>query len=434
MRRIVRAMLALAIAALALSTCRPWRAAAARLGRAPESSAGYSHPVLVTHAPGAGSVIFILEQRGIIRRATFEGGSWRKLGTFLDIRSLVRAGGEQGLLGLAFHPDYRQNGLFYVDYTRRGRAAAGVTRSWPSTSAPPTRGADPARRVGRPDGRPAGRQPQRRSPRLRSRRLPLHRPGGRRRSRRHRTARGQDRGTLLGKLLRIDPLDPDGSGPRRYAVPASQPAGRRAGRDEMWAWGLRNPWRFSFDRATRGPVDRRRRPGRPRGGRPLRRRPPDGRNAGRGANYGWSRCEGSRRYPATGSRLSVRDAARASTTRTAGPLLGDRRLRVPRSDAMRPGAGCTWPATTAGGSSSWTGGAVRLSRTTWHSLSLLRRGRRGPPLRHRRRRRHASTSCASAVLDPEAASGGGLARRASDGPSALLHAVVYVARYAILRP
>ena len=79
----------------------------------------------MTHAPGSGRVIFIVEQRGVIKRATFEGGSWRKLGTFLDLRSLVRAGGEQGLLGLAFHPDYQANGLFYVDYTRRGEGSAG---------------------------------------------------------------------------------------------------------------------------------------------------------------------------------------------------------------------------------------------------------------------------------------------------------------------
>src|SRR5688572_22343605 len=84
---------------------------------------GYTPPVLVTH-PGSGRTIFIVEQTGKIKRATVEGGHWRKLGTFLDLTDKVvdpRDGdGERGLLGLAFHPDYETNGLFYVHYTRRG--------------------------------------------------------------------------------------------------------------------------------------------------------------------------------------------------------------------------------------------------------------------------------------------------------------------------
>ena len=88
---------------------------------------GYTRPVLVTHAPGDGRVIFIVEQTGKIKRATFEDGSWKKLGTFLDLSDKVNdpatAGGERGLLGLAFHPDYQSNGCFYVDYTRAGSGA-----------------------------------------------------------------------------------------------------------------------------------------------------------------------------------------------------------------------------------------------------------------------------------------------------------------------
>jgi glucose/arabinose dehydrogenase len=112
---------------------------------------------------------------------------------------------------------------------------------------------------------------------------------------------GQRRDTLLGKILRIDPLDPDGSGPRRYRVPASNPLVGRAGKDPIWAWGLRNPWRFSFDRRTGdlwigdvGQVEREE-VNRSRVNR-------NGRNAGRGKDYGWNRCEGTRRYPNTSRR------------------------------------------------------------------------------------------------------------------------------------
>ena len=206
----------------------------------------------MTHAPGSGSVIFILEQRGVIRRATFEGGSWRKLGTFLDIRSLVRAGGEQGLLGLAFHPDYQANGLFYVDYTRRGEGSAGgdtVVAEYQRAS--DTRADPGSRRVVLTVDQPAANH--------NGGHLAFGPDGflyialgdgGGAGDTYH---SGQDRGTLLAKLLRIDPRDPDGSGPRRYAVPASNPWVGGRGRDETWAWGLRNPWRFSFDR-TRGDL------------------------------------------------------------------------------------------------------------------------------------------------------------------------------------
>jgi hypothetical protein len=109
---------------------------------------------------------------------------------------------------------------------------------------------------------------------------------------------GQRLDTLLGKLLRIDPIDPDGAGPRRYRVPRSNPLVGRKGRDAIWAWGLRNPWRLSFDRVKGDlwigdvgqlaveEVDRSRANAR-------------GRNAGKGRNYGWNRCEGGRRYPDT---------------------------------------------------------------------------------------------------------------------------------------
>ena len=132
---------------------------------------GYSRPVLVTHAPGDGRVIFIVEQTGRIMRATYEAGTWRKLGTFLDLRSLVidpnDGGGEQGLLGLAFHPGYADNGLLLrqLHASRQWRRARRHGhRRVPAGVRGPGR---PVITTGGADHRPAVRQSQRRSPRLR---------------------------------------------------------------------------------------------------------------------------------------------------------------------------------------------------------------------------------------------------------------------------
>ncbi|MGD8485124.1 MAG: PQQ-dependent sugar dehydrogenase [Chloroflexota bacterium] len=264
---------------------------------------GYQRPLLVTHAPSGGREVFIVEQGGRIKRATYQGGSWVKLGTFLDLSGQVndpnRSGNnERGLLGLAFHPDYQSNGRFYVNYTRRGAGAKrGDTviaeyRRQSATKADPTSGRvvmtinQPAANhngghmrfgpdgllyIATGDGGGAG-DPYRNGQRLTSR---------------------------LGKLLRIDPLDPDGSGPRRFRVPGGNPRVGKTGSNVIWSWGLRNPWRFSFDRASgnlwigdvgqsaREEIDR-------------SRSNAAGRAAGKARNYGWSRCEGTRRYPNTG--------------------------------------------------------------------------------------------------------------------------------------
>jgi glucose/arabinose dehydrogenase len=258
---------------------------------------GYTRPVLVTHAPGGGREIFIVEQAGKIERATFEDGAWTKLGTFLDLSSRVSGGGERGLLGLAFHPRYQDNGLFYVNYTRRGagarngdtviaeyqRASAGSAdpgsaRTLMVFNQPASNhngghlafGPDGLLYIATGDGGGAG-DPEGYAQRL---------------------------GSRLGKLLRIDPRDPDGAGPKRYRTPGSNPRVGKRGLDDLWAWGLRNPWRFSFDRKTgdlwigdvgqsaREEVDR-------------SRSNRNGRGAGKGNNYGWNRCEGKRRYPNT---------------------------------------------------------------------------------------------------------------------------------------
>jgi hypothetical protein len=196
---------------------------------------GLSNPLWLTAPPGDPR-LFVVEQRGTVRIV--------KDGTllpepFLDLRSAVAAGGERGLLGLAFHPDYADNGRFYVDYTDpQGDTrvvAYRVSASNPdladassgdtilSVEQPfsnhngglVTFGPDGMLYVGLGDGGSGG------DPR----------------------GNGQNRQTLLGTILR---LDVDGGSP--YRVPPDNPFVGQAGfRDEIWAWGLRNPWRYSFD-------------------------------------------------------------------------------------------------------------------------------------------------------------------------------------------
>lgn len=263
---------------------------------------GYSRPVLVTHAPGGGRTIFIVEQTGKIKRAVYVNGRWKKLGVFLDLTGLVndpnRSGnGERGLLGLAFHPDYRSNGRLYVNYTRKGssskkgdtviaefrrstagKADKGSRRTLMIIDQPASNhngghlafGPDDLLYIGMGDGGGTGD------------------PNG----------NGQKLSTRHGALLRIDPLDPDGAGPRRFGIPPSNPRVGTSGQNSLWAWGLRNPWRFSFDRnngnlwigdvgqGAREEVDR-------------SRSNAAGRAAGKARNYGWNRCEGKRKYPNT---------------------------------------------------------------------------------------------------------------------------------------
>ena len=372
MRTLTRALAALAFATLLAipPSADPSAATASAASQASLETIlrGYDRPVLVTHAPGGGRVIFIVEQRGLITRATYQDGSWRRLGTFLDLRSVVAVdGGERGLLGLAFHPDYARNGLLYVDYTRAGsggdrgdtvvaeyrrlddaRADPGSGRVVLTIDQPAANhngghlafGPDGLLYMGMGDGGGAGD--------------PWH--------------TGQDISRLLGKLLRIDPVDPDGSGPLRYAVPASNPLVGGPGRDEIWAWGLRNPWRFSFDprsgdlwigdvgQGEREEIDRARANARQRG-------------AGKGRNYGWSRCEGSRRYPDTSA------ACRIGTLPLYDYTHGNGRCSVTGGYVHRGPAAPGWRGLYVAGD--YCGrlfvldqnGRVRLSRTTSRNIS-----------------------------------------------------------------
>jgi len=162
---------------------------------------------------------------------------------FLDVSSRVIAGGEQGLLGLAFAPGYAKSGLFYVYFTRRDgkqevaefkratddRASVSSYRSVLVMDDPEGNhnggqlnfGPDGLLYIGTGDGGGAGD--------------------------RHGTiGNAQNLGSMLGKILRIDPRR---AGSKSYSVPASNPfVGRAGARPEVYSYGLRNPWRFSFDR------------------------------------------------------------------------------------------------------------------------------------------------------------------------------------------
>ena len=201
---------------------------------------GFSRPVVLSHAGDGSGRLFVVEQQGRIR---IVGG-----GVFLDIASLVdSSGNEQGLLGLAFHPDFTNNGFFYVNYTHdpvgSGPDVTRVSRFEVSVGDPDV--SDPSSemiileleqpasnhnggdlRFG-PDGY-------------------LYIATGDGGGARDQFQNAQNLGSLLGKLLRIDV---DGGAP--YAIPAGNPfVGVGNALDEIWAYGLRNPWRFSFDRLT----------------------------------------------------------------------------------------------------------------------------------------------------------------------------------------
>jgi len=218
---------------------------------------GLDSPVDVTSAPGDPSTLYVVEQPGTIKIVR----AGHVTGTFLDIRSRVQSGGEQGLLSVAFHPGYVRNHLFYVDYTD----VNGDTRVVEFHSANGAGVASSARQVlfvdqpysnhnggqlqfdrhgylyvGMGDGGSEG-DPDNRPENLRSR---------------------------LGKLLRINPT-------------------RRGSAWQIVGYGLRNPWRFSFDRKTGdlwiGDVGQ-------NSWEEIDHRPAA--RVGRLANYGWSRYEG----------------------------------------------------------------------------------------------------------------------------------------------
>jgi glucose/arabinose dehydrogenase len=239
---------------------------------------GLAQPTSITHAGDAR--LFVTLQRGQI--VIVEDG--RLLTTaFLDIEPLVACCGERGLLGLAFHPRYPENGFFFVDYTNTaGDTVIARYRVSPSnpnaadlasgvtllTIEQPFANHNGGQLAFGPDGY-------------------LYIGMGDGGSANDPMCNGQRDETLLGKILRID-VDANVNTPPFYGIPPDNPFAAPGGaRDEIWAKGLRNPWRFSFDRLTGdlyiadvGQGSREEVNWEPRG-------TPGGRN------YGWKMMEGS---------------------------------------------------------------------------------------------------------------------------------------------
>jgi len=207
---------------------------------------GLARPVFATSAPGDSDNIFVLEQHaGTIQRIDLSTGT---RSTFVTLpNGTLSTRNEQGLLGLAFHPDYQTNGRYYLNYTD----ADGDTRVREYTRQSPTQGSPNATRDILSIDQPFSN----------------HNAGwidfG---SDNHLYIATGDGGSsndpgnnsqtisnnLLGKILRVD-VDSDdfpGDVNRNYSIPASNPFAGQTGDDEIFAYGLRNPYRCSFDRVT----------------------------------------------------------------------------------------------------------------------------------------------------------------------------------------
>jgi hypothetical protein len=164
---------------------------------------------------------------------------------FLDASSLITCCGERGLLSTAFHPLYAQNGFFFVDYTNR--VGDTVVARYRVSSADPNR-ADPGSAailltIGQPFANHNGGQLQFGPD------GDLYIGMGDGGSGNDPNCNAQSSGSLLGKLLRID-VDQSVNAPPFYGIPPENPFVSAGGPPEAWAKGLRNPWRFSFDRLT----------------------------------------------------------------------------------------------------------------------------------------------------------------------------------------
>ncbi len=204
---------------------------------------GLTRPVFITSAHDGSNRLFIVEQTGSIK--VLQPGSSTPT-VFLDISSKVRStDNEQGLLGLTFHPFYASNRRFFVNYTRQPDGATVIAEY--QTSSANANLADTAEKVILTIAQPASNH--------NGGMIEFGRDGflyigmGDGGLANDPNNRAQSINDLLGKMLRID-ID-QRTLQTEYASPVDNPFfGALPGRDEIWAYGLRNPWRFSFDRLT----------------------------------------------------------------------------------------------------------------------------------------------------------------------------------------
>jgi glucose/arabinose dehydrogenase len=203
---------------------------------------GLSNPLDLQRPPNDNR-FFVVEQRGTIR--IIENGALLA-GNFLDIQALTNFdGAEQGLLGLAFHPNYSTNRLFYVNYTTDTGGRHTVIAEFQTLAANPNQ-ADPSSErilltVPQPFTNHKGGQLAFGPDHLLYLGLGDGGSGG------DPLNNGQTLSVLLGKILRIG-VDPPFDPGLQYAIPPDNPFASGGGLREIWAYGLRNPWRFSFDR------------------------------------------------------------------------------------------------------------------------------------------------------------------------------------------
>jgi glucose/arabinose dehydrogenase len=212
---------------------------------------GLQQPVALAHAGDGSGRLFIVEQSGVIK---IYDGTHVLPTAFLDITSIVKSSGnEQGLLGLAFHPNYAANGYFYVDYTGKSGAAGDTVIARYKRSANPNVADSTGTillTIAQPETNHNGGQLQFGSDGY----LYIATGDGGGGGDQHGTiGNAQDLRTLLGKILRIDVNNANIADGLAYDIPANNPFAadnKPETRAEIWAYGLRNPWRFSFDRLT----------------------------------------------------------------------------------------------------------------------------------------------------------------------------------------
>ena len=211
-----------------------------------ELAKGFDHPLCIVPSRDGTDRFFVVEQPGRIRAIPAAGGTSGEL--FLDVKDRVNYGGEKGLLGLALHPNFKKNRRLFVDYTTGANKSQLKTHISEFRVSDDFKTCDPASEkvilefdqpyenhnggniqfgpdgflyIGNGDGG-SGNDPH---------------------------GNGQNLNTLLGKILRIDVDHKDGD--KLYAIPKDNPfAGQPGKRGEIWAYGMRNPWRWSFDRKT----------------------------------------------------------------------------------------------------------------------------------------------------------------------------------------